>query len=216
MKLFVRSLAVLACAFAVSCNTEEKPRQAAPAPVSHKITPPFRFHKAVEVKPGLTFDILSWGRGSEYTGAYLILRSDSAEAKYKSTTGELEGTIIDAWNMDMDSDGNPEIFIQAKGEDKDNYLNMYIYEFTEGGSSQQLRFPDLTSSTKITYRGKDSVFIKEGNLFREFPTYEESDTSAVNPTGKKLLEYTLRGNSFSVKEIKEEDKKEDSGTDKKK
>ncbi len=216
MKLFVRSLAVLACAFAVSCNIEEKPKQAVPAPVSHKITPPFRFHKAVEVKPGLTFDILSWGRGSEYTGAYLILRSDSAEAKYKSTTGELEGTITDAWNMDMDSDGNPEIFIQAKGEDKDNYLNMYIYEFTEGGSSQQLRFPDLTSSTKKTYRGKDSVFIKEGNLFREFPIYEESDTSAVNPTGKKLLEYTLRGNSFSVKEIKEDDKKEDSGTGKKK
>ena len=31
-----------------------------------------------------------------------------------------------------------------------------------------------------------------------------------------MLEYTLRGNSFSVKEIKEEDKKEDSGAGKKK
>ncbi|WP_256012507.1 hypothetical protein [Desertivirga xinjiangensis] len=205
MRIFLRPLALSLCAFMVSCVSEELPKQANTPAVKPGLPQPFRFHKAVEVTPGLTFDILSWGRGSEHIGAYIILRSDSTAAEYRSTTGELEGEITDVWNMDMDADGNPEIFIQAKGQDEDTYLNMYIYEFRENGSSQQIRFPDLTSSTKKTYRGKDSVFIKEGDLYREFPTYDSADTAAVKPTGKKTLKYLLRGNSFSVQEIKEED-----------
>ena len=205
MKLFVTSLVLFASAFFASCTTEEKPQQAAAPNIETKLPQPFRYHKAVEVRPGLTYDILSWGRGSEYVGAYMILRSDSTRSEYRSTTGELEGEITDVWNMDMDADGNPEIFIQAKGQDEGAFLNMYVYEFSEGGSSQQLRFPDLTSSTKKTYRGKDSVYIKNGELYREFPVYEEADTAAVKPIGKKVLEYSLRGNSFSVKEVKQDD-----------
>ncbi|WP_207420754.1 hypothetical protein [Desertivirga brevis] len=217
MKIFY-SIAVLSMALAASsCSSEDAPKQAAaPAVNPNKLTEPFRFHKAIEVKPGLTFDVLSWGRGAEYVGAYMILRSDSSRAEYKSIHGELEGEITDVWNMDMDSDGNPELFIQAKGQDKDSYLKMYIYEFTESGSQQQLRFPDITPSTKRSYRGKDSVFVKDGELFREFPLFEEADTAGVNPTGKKLLQYSLRGNNFNVKEIKEEDKKEEKKDDKKK
>ena len=37
-------------------------------PDSVKLPAPFRFHKAVEVKPGLTLDVVSWGRGSESVG----------------------------------------------------------------------------------------------------------------------------------------------------
>jgi hypothetical protein len=201
----------IAAAFAISatlysCSSEEPPKSVA-HPVTKTVLPqPFRFHKAVEVKPGLTFDVLSWGRGAEELGAYLILRSDSANIRYKSTSGELEGKIRDAWNMDLDSDGNPEIFIQATGTEKGNYLNMYVYEFADGGSAQQLRFPELTSSSKRNYHGRDSIFIKDGSLFRQFPVFDEADTAATKPTGVKLLEYSLRGNSFSVKEIKDEKK----------
>lgn len=187
--------------FVISCSTEESKQEE--KTIEKIVLPePFHFHKAIEVKPGLVFDVVSWGRGSGLTGAFLILRSDSTEMKYRSTSGELEGQVKDAWNMDMDSDGNPEIFIETRGGDKDNYLNIYVYEFDDNGSSRELHFPDLTSSTKRSYRGKDSVYIKEGSLYREFPLYDEQDTAGVKPTGKKLIEYTLRGNSFSVKEVK--------------
>lgn len=164
---------------------------------------PFRAHRVVEVRPGLTFDVLSWGRGSQHSSAFLILRSDSSAIKYRSVSGELEGKITDAWNMDMDSDGNPEIFVQATTEDAGGDLKMYVYEFTESGSSREIRFPDLTSSTKKQYRGKDSVYVKEGSLFREFPLFESGDTSGVKAVGKKKLEYLLKGNSFSIKEHNE-------------
>lgn len=185
-----------------SCNTATEKKEVKPE--TRVILPePFRAHKVVEVRPGLTFDIVSWGRGSEQSGAFLILRSDSSAIKYRSVSAELEGKITDAWNMDMDSDGNPEIFVQAtEGGAKDN-LVMYVYEFDDNGSAREIRFPDLTSATMKQYRGKDSVYVKEGSLFREFPLFESSDTSAVRAVGKKKLEYLLRGNSFSIKEHKE-------------
>ncbi|TQM51472.1 hypothetical protein BDE36_3250 [Arcticibacter tournemirensis] len=185
-------LSVVASCTSVEEKTPQKPD------VKVVLPEPFHFHKAIEVKPGLTFDVVSWGRGSELESAFLILRSDSSGMKYRSTSGELEGRINDAWNMDMDSDGNPEIFIESKGVEKGNYLNMYVYEFDDNGTSRELRFPDLTSSTKENYRGKDSLYVKEGILYREFPLYDVKDTAGVKPTGKKILEYSLRGNDFSV------------------
>ncbi len=207
MKKLYRSLVLFSIVSVAACSTDESKKQSnAPAAPVVKLPDVFKFHKAIEVKPGLTFDVLSWGRGSDFSGAYLILRSDSTNLKYRSTSGELEGRVTDAWNMDLDSDGNPEIFIQAKGEEKGKSLIIYAYEFNDSGSAQELRFPDLTSRTMKIYRGKDSVYVKEGDLYREFPTYDEADTAGVTPTGKKVLEYKLRGSSFSVDEIKEEDK----------
>ena len=75
---------------------------------------PFRYHKMIEVSPGQDYDILSWGRGEKGTSAFEILHSDSAAAKFTTTTGDLEGAIVDVYNSDMDLDGNPEILIQAK------------------------------------------------------------------------------------------------------
>ncbi|WP_423148309.1 hypothetical protein [Rubrolithibacter danxiaensis] len=192
--------------FIAGCTEETKTSNTSqPVVTKNPLDAPFRFHKAIEVKPGLTFDVLSWGRGSEMVGGLLILRSDSTHLKYASTTDELEGRIVDAWNMDMDSDGNPEIFIQAKGDQKDSYLNMYVYEFSNSGNEQKLRFPELSSSSKKNYRGKDSLYVKDDKIMREYPLFDDKDTAGVSPTGKKTLEYSLRGNSFNVKEIKDKE-----------
>jgi hypothetical protein len=171
-----------------------------------KLPQPFRYHKAVEVKPGLTLDVVSWGRGSESTGAYLILRSDSTHLKYKSISGELDGKIVDVWNMDMDSDGNPELYIQAMGEGEGSHLNMYIYEFADNGSSQKLTFPNLGSSSKKGYKGNDSLYIKDDKLIREFPVVDtDSKTGSESAASRKVLQYGLRNNSFTVNEVKQEE-----------
>lgn len=198
----ISALCLVALLF--SCGAEEEKKTAPVKTETKKLTEPFRFHKAIEVKPGLTLDIVSWGRGSDSFGGYLILRSDSTHLSYRSVSGELKGKVVDAWNMDLDTDGNPELYIQSVGEGKENYLNMYIYEFGEGGSSQQIRFPDLNSSLKEGYRGEDSIYIKEGKLFREFPFYTRSDTLSKDKPAIRKLEYTLKNNGLQFKEIKEE------------
>lgn len=188
-----------------ACSSDKSERQPEENKVTEiKLPQPFRFHKTVEVKPGLTFDVLSWGRGAELIGGLLILRSDSVHTHYRSVTDELEGRLVDAWNMDMDSDGHPEIFVQAVSDDEGRpSLNLLVYEFNSSGSAQKLHFPDLSSGTKKQYRGRDSLYVKEESLMRQFPLFEETDSTGVKPVEMKLLEYRLRGNSFSVKEIEE-------------
>jgi len=164
------------------------------------IIQPFRFHKAIEVSPGQTYDVVSWGRGSTQVGSFAILHSDSSKMKYTTTTGDLEGAITDVFNADMDMDGNPEILIQSKGKDTVNYAKIYAFEFNNN-DADKLDFPKLTSSQKKGYRGNDNFYIKEGKLIREFPIYNSND-SLAKPTGaKRQLEYSLRSNNFTVKQL---------------
>ena len=188
------------------CNQDAK--KAAPfvtdttAKVSKKpaISAPFRYHKLIEVSPGQDYDVLSWGRASTTVGAFLILHSDSSGKKYTTTTGDRDGTIVDVYNSDMDLDGNPEILIQAKATDTANYATIYAFEFNNS-KANKLDFPKLTKSQRKGYNGGDNFYIKEGKFMREFPIYDSNNKDA-KPTGaKRVLEYGLRSNDFTVKQL---------------
>lgn len=189
-----------ACLFIAACSNNDKKPAAATAPSKPVLMAPFRFHKAIEVAPGQMYDIVSWGRGSTDAGAYAILHSDSAGIKYTTTTGDLDGTITDVFNADMDNDGNPEILIQTKAKDTVSYARVYAFEFN-GSDANKLDFPKLTSSQRKGYRGNDNFYIKEGKLIREFPIYSSNDSLAKQTGAKRQLEYSLRSNSFSVKQL---------------
>lgn len=188
--------------FLAGC-AQQAPKPPAPTPVvSSKpiIMEPFRFHKMIEVSPGNDFDILSWGRGSTEAGAFEILHSDSANVKYTTTTGDLEGEIIDAYNSDMDMDGNPEILIQAKGKDTSNYAIIYAFEFNNS-KANKLDFPKLTKSQAKGYRGFDNFYIKDGQFMREFPIYNGIGKDAEATGAKRVLQYGLHNNEFTVKQL---------------
>lgn len=193
--LIVSGMIVLA-----GCGSDQKPVKAVVAPKKPVVMDPFRYHKLIEVSPGQDYDVLSWGRGSTTTGAFEILHSDSAAAKFTTTTGDLTGAIVDVYNSDMDLDGNPEILIQAKGKDTVNYATIYAFEFSNG-KANKLDFPKLTKSQRKGYRGEDNFYIKEGILMREFPVYDGNTKDAKPTTQKRTLQYGLRDNSFTVKEL---------------
>lgn len=188
-----------------SCAEQEKPK----TPVVEKpitMKAPFRFHKVIEVKPGLTFDILSWGRGSSSIGAFMVLRSDSTRMKYTTTTGDLDGQIVDVVNTDLDVDGNPEIIIQASTSDSTTFMEMYAFEFNDHNTqAQKLSFPKLTKTQKKGYKGSDRLFMEDGKLMREFPVYDSDDKEAKASVEKRVLRYGLRSNSFTVQTISKDD-----------
>lgn len=192
---------LIGCAFITGCSNDDKPTGVATT-IEKKpvVMDPFRYHKLIEVSPGQDYDILSWGRGSATVGAFEILHSDSAAAKYTTTTGDLDGSIVDVYNSDMDLDGNPEIIIQAKGKDTINYTTMYAFEFSNG-KAQKLDFPKLNQKQRQGYRGSDNFYIKDGTLMREFPIYNGSGKDAKPSGQKRLLQYGLRDNSFTVKQL---------------
>ncbi|MGV8879719.1 MAG: hypothetical protein ACOH2A_11885 [Sphingobacteriaceae bacterium] len=195
---------------AISNGCKEPDKQQKPVAVkAPAIMAPFRYQKVIEVKPGLIFDILSWGRGSSSIGAFMILRSDSISMKYTTTTGDLDGTIVDVINTDLDVDGNPEIIIQAKASDSTVYAEVYAYEFNDrNDQAQKLTFPKLNSSQAKGYRGNDRFFMEEGKLMREFPLFESDDKDAKPTAEKRLLRYGLRNNAFTVQSISKDGSEE--------
>jgi len=194
---------VFACLALVSACKQPAPQQApveVVTPTKVVLPQPFRYHKLIESSPGKYFDVYTWGRGKDSSGAYLILHSDSTGSHYTTTYGDLEGSVIDVYNTDMNMDGNPEILIESKAKDTTNHINIYAYEF-RGGKGQKIDFPKLSTNTKKSYRGGDVFSIKEGNLVRQFPMYDGSGADA-KPTGKtKILQYGINDNTFTVKDI---------------
>jgi len=197
-----RYLGIGCLAIVAGCsNPSDKATIAAPTAVeAPKVLAPFRYHKTIEVAPGQSFDILSWGRGSQSVGAFEILRSDSAAMKYTTTTGDLEGSIKDVLNADMDNDGNPEIFIHTQATDSTNAAKVFAFEYNDD-KARQLDFPRLTRSQRKGYRGNDNFFVKDGNLMREFNVYEESDSLAKKPVQKRLIQYNLSGGDISADQL---------------
>ncbi|MFA4868354.1 MAG: hypothetical protein WC623_09160 [Pedobacter sp.] len=187
-----------------SCGNNNEKKVAIEKPVAtladSKAGGQFTFYKDINVKPGLNFEIVSWGKGVDSIGGYLILMSDSVKNKYNSFSAERKGIITDAWNMDMDNDGNPEIYIELLS--KKNVLDLNVYEYS-GGDFRKINFPPLSSNTKKDYAGNDKFLIKDGNLFRSFPLVNAKDTS-IKAGDVKMLVYQLNGNSFNVNEVKQE------------
>ncbi len=189
------------CLLAAACRQPQKPVATAPIPEKKpELMAPFRFHKMIEVSPGNDFDIVSWGRGATTKSSFLILHSDSTNNQYLTTTGDLDGAIVDVYNADMDMDGNPEILIQAKATDTADYATIYAFEFNND-KANKLDFPKLTKSQRQGYRGNDNFYIQDGKFMRKFPVYDGNSKDA-KPTGqKRLLQYGLRGNEFTVEQI---------------
>ncbi len=182
-----------------ACANDDKTAVAKVEEVKPISVNPFSFYKSIEIKPGFHFEIVSWGKGVDTVGGYLLLMSDSIKNNYKSIAVERKGIITDAWNMDADNDGNPELYIQYVVRKNVNDIN--VYEFNNS-SFDKISFPGLNSNFKKGYQGNDKFFLKNGDLFRSVPLVLTD--SGKMTTLVKILSYRLSGNSFSTKEVKPE------------
>lgn len=189
----------LAILIFIGCGSDEVTTAAKVEEVKAKPVNPFSFYKSIEIKPGFHFEIVSWGKGVDTLGGYLLLMSDSIKNNYKSISIERNGIIADAWNMDLDNDGNPELYIQYIV--RKNVNDIIVYEFSNN-NFDKISFPGLNSDLKKGYHGNDKFYVKNGDLFRSVPV-------ALTDNGKastlvKTLTYRLSGNRFSTTELKPE------------
>ena len=190
-------LGLAGIAFFASCTGDDKPVAITKTDAPTKALNPFPFYKSIEIKPGFNFEVVSWGKGVDTLGGYLILMSDSLKNNYRSISVERNGIITDAWNMDLDNDGNPELYIQYLVRKNVNDLNVYEYS---NGSFDKISFPGLKEDLKKGYEGNDKFYVKNGDLFRSVPVV--TIDSGKTTTLVKTLQYNLRGNSFSTSDVK--------------
>ena len=181
------------------CGDKEKVAEVKQTHTSQKKADQFVFYKDISIRPGINFEVVSWGKGIDSVGGYLILLSDSIRNNYKSLSNERKGVITDAWNLDMDNDGNPEVYIELLS--KKNVLDLNVYEYS-GGSFNKISFPPLSSSMKEHYAGNDKFLIKDGDLYRTFPIVNPKD-STMKAGSLKTIRYRFSGNSFSSSTVED-------------
>src|SRR5690606_25345530 len=183
--------------FACGNNESESAAVKAPLQTGPEKKAPFAFYKDISVRPGLNFEVLSWGKGVDSIGGYTLLMSDSSKKVYKSLSNEREGILADAWNMDLDNDGNPEVYLEFLIDNKVR-SDLHVYEYANG-SFNKITFPGLSSKLKKNYAGRDKFSIRDGDLYRSFALSGELD-DGKKATGTKTLHYRLSGNTFSASE----------------
>lgn len=199
-KFLQQSLLLVGLLFLFACNQEKsKSTDLGVKKTQERVPGQFSFYKDLLIRPGLNFEVVSWGKGVDSVGGYLLLMSDSLKNDYRSISVERNGIVKDAWNMDMDNDGNPELYIQLL-KDK-NQLDLNVFEFSRG-NFQRISFPSLPDKLKKIYGGNDKFTIKEGDLYRSFPIVNPRD-STEKAGDIVQVQYMLNGNNFSVKEVKE-------------
>ena len=156
---FSISLLFLGIVLIAACGGDSETLSSAPKKVA--LAAPFRFQRSLEVKPGLIFDVLTWGRGKDSTSALLILRSDSTHQKFEALNADLVGKPLDVWDMDLDTDGNPELAVQVLLSTGVN--DLYIYEFDASGTGSFIRFPAFSDKAKagVHYLGNGQYEIIE-------------------------------------------------------
>lgn len=202
MKILIAKYAYIAVAFfgvATACNEPQKEKlgieKTKPIPSTPKNV--FPFYKDIEIKPGYHFEVISWGKGADSVGGVIIMMSDSLKQHYRSIAAERTGVVTDAWNLDLDNDGNPEIYIQSSTADKQTDLN--VFEYT--GDFNKISFPGL--KTMKGYAGNDKFYVKGGELFRSVPLVQ-LDSNQKELVLVKNLKYRLVNNTFSFSEQKDE------------
>lgn len=198
MKKITNTIIVFAALVVGACQTNEKPK----IEFKEKILlpKPFRSHDKIEVRPGLTFDIFNWGKGTDSLSSILILRSDTIKNSSTAFNLEIEGKYIETFNTDMDTDGSPEIIIYTTSNKKYNPANIYCFEYN-GEEPTKIRFPDLTDKTNKQYKGKDKFYLHDGKLRREFDLFGDLKDKKAKSIGKKVVEYSIKGNTFDISEI---------------
>jgi len=186
--------------FLFSCGDAEQKDTAGKEPLvtkSDQPAIPFAFYKDISVRPGMNLEVISWGKGVDSIGGYTILLSDAGKSTYRSLSSEREGILSDAWNMDLDNDGNPEVYLEFLIDNKVR-SDLHVYEYSNGNFNK-ITFPGLSSKLKKNYAGKDKFSIKDGDLYRTYPLAGSLE-GGEKATGTMTLHYRLSGNSFSASE----------------
>lgn len=185
----------------ISCGDEKKAEFKEEKKTSVSLPAPFRHHEKIEVGPELIFDVYSWGRGADSTSSLLILRSDSVKNEFTvASSDNIDGRLVEVFNTDMDTDGNPEVLIYYTLNDKFNSADIICFEFN-GKNINKIIFPKLSDKTKKQYRGLDKFSVKDAKLVREFNLFEEDDKEGKNVSGKKKVAYFIKNNTFDLTEL---------------
>jgi hypothetical protein len=153
----------------------------------------FTYHNKLTLNNDITFDVL--GLGTQAVGNYLILKSDKSRSKYVSITGDKQGRIVHSVATDIDADHQIEVILFIKNM-TDLKGKLIIHEIDSLNKHNNIMLPELTPDLAEGYQGRDTFYVQNNKIIREFPVFSKSATGSKAGTNKRHIEYVLKNNTL--------------------
>jgi hypothetical protein len=149
---------------------------------------------------GVTFKVQATGEGSTQQLTIEAERDGKPLAEKKLA---LDGTVVRAEVEDLNSDGQPEVFVYTQSAGSGSYGSVWAWSVSRRGGLLPIRLGAMNSKDSSGYRGHDRFAVVENNLVRRFPIYLPGDTNARPTGGTRQVTYKLvpDGSSLQLRPV---------------
>lgn len=157
------------------------------------------YQKTLQLQ-GVTFKVQATGEGSTQQLTVEAERDGKPLDKKKLA---LDGAVMGAEVEDLNSDGQPELFVYTQSAGSGSYGSVWAWSVSRRGSLLPIRLGAMNSRDSSGYRGHDRFAVVENNLVRRFPIYLPGDTNARPTGGTRQVTYRLvpQGASLELKPV---------------
>ena len=156
----------------------------------------YEFATTVTISPTLVYDIRAFG-GTASKGAFAIIKRGADNKPDTVEQGERQGKIVNAFAADLNNDKLTEIYMVTQSVDSGSFEDVIAYQFDETGLAKQLVVPKVTSEEIAAgYMGRDSIYIENNFLIRQFPAYKKNDAPCCPSGGSEKVYYQFKKNIF--------------------
>jgi hypothetical protein len=146
---------------------------------------PFRRSLSLQ---GVTYSVEAKGEGSIQQLTVLASRNGKPLQPVKE---EIEGRVVGAEVEDLNSDGQPDLFVYVQSAGSGSYGSVRAWTPTRAGSLLPIHMQEMGAKEATGYRGHDQFAVVETNLVRRFPIYRPGDTNASPTGGTRQVTYKL-------------------------
>ena len=149
---------------------------------------------------GVTFKVQATGEGSTQQ---LTIEAERDGKSLGVKKLALDGTVVGAEVEDLNSDGQPELFVYGQSAGSGSYGTVWAWSVSRRGGLLPIRLGAMNSRDSSGYRGHDRFAVVETSLVRRFPIYLPGDTNARPTGGTRQVTYKLmpEGSSLELQPV---------------
>ncbi|MFN9870544.1 MAG: PliI family lysozyme inhibitor of I-type lysozyme [Cyanobacteriota bacterium] len=137
---------------------------------------------------GVTYSVEAKGEGSTQQLTVQARRDGKAFATVRE---EIEGKVIGVEIEDLNSDGQPDLFVYVQSAGSGSFGSVRAWTSTRAGSLLPIHMQEMGAKEASGYMGHDQYAVVETRLVRRFPVYRPGDSNASPTGGTRQVSYKL-------------------------
>lgn len=137
---------------------------------------------------GVTYSVEARGEGSMQQLTVQARRNGKPFATVKE---EIEGRVIGAEVEDLNSDGQPDLFVYVESAGSGSFGTVRAWTSSPAGNLLPIHMQEMGAKEASGYMGHDRYAVVETRLVRRFPVYRPGDSNSKPTGGTRQVSYKL-------------------------